>query len=83
MTPSLAVFGINNDTLNTVVQLLLLVLVVIWLVNAVRVGVWYPWFIYPMFGWGIGLGSHAWAAYRGDELNEESIRQEMRRIAGS
>ena len=59
-----------------------LLLVVIWLVTGVRSGVWYPWFIYPMFGWGIGLGSHAWQAYRGDELNEESIRQEMRRIAG-
>jgi hypothetical protein len=31
MTASLAVFGITDDTINTVVQLLLLVLVVIWL----------------------------------------------------
>jgi hypothetical protein len=58
-------------------------IVAIWLVIAIGSGAWFPWFVFPMFGWGIGLGTHAWAAYRGDEINEARIRAEMRRIAGT
>lgn len=66
----LVVFGLVN-----------LLLVVIWLVTGLTARVWYPWWIYPMFGWGIGLGVHAWTTYRGDELSESRIREEMNRIA--
>jgi hypothetical protein len=41
-------------------------LVVVWLMA----GAGYPWFIFPLLGWGIGLAAHAVAAYgdrgRGD-----------------
>jgi hypothetical protein len=52
------------------------------LVTGITAGAWYPWFIYPLLGWGIGLGAHAWQTYRGDELSEDRIREEMRRISG-
>jgi uncharacterized membrane protein len=67
----LVVFGLVN-----------LLLVVIWFVTGIAVGAWYPWWVFPFFGWGIGLGVHAWTTYRGDELSEARIREEMRRIAG-
>jgi hypothetical protein len=35
----------------------------IWLVTALQTGAWFPWFVFPVLGWGIGLGFHAWAAY--------------------
>jgi 2TM domain len=57
-------------------------LVVIWGSSAVVSGVWFPWFLFPVFGWGIGLGVHAWTTYRGDELSEDRIRAEMNRIIG-
>jgi hypothetical protein len=58
-------------------------LIVVWLATGIASGVWYPWFIFPLFGWGIGLGVQGWTAYRGDELSESRIRAEMNRIAGS
>ena len=59
-----------------------LLLVIIWLTTGIFAGAWYPWFIFPLFGWGIGLGAHAWTTYRGDELSEDRIRAEMNRIMG-
>jgi len=59
-----------------------LLLVVIWLTVGISSGSWYPWFIFPMFGWGIGLGTHAWDAYKGESVSEAQIREEMRRITG-
>ncbi|HVT65129.1 MAG TPA: 2TM domain-containing protein [Mycobacteriales bacterium] len=35
-----------------------LFLVVIWAIS----GAGYPWFVYPLFGWGIGLAAHYVAA---------------------
>jgi hypothetical protein len=58
-------------------------LVAVWLATGIASGVWYPWFIFPLFGWGIGLGVQGWTAYRGDGLSESRIRAEMNRIAGS
>ncbi len=59
-----------------------LLLVVTWFVTAAASGAWFPWWIFPLFGWGIGLGVHAWTTYRGDELSEARIRAEMDRIMG-
>jgi len=59
-----------------------LMLMVIWLISAIASGAWYPWFMYPLLGWGIGLGAHAWSAYGGDEVTESRIREEMKRISG-
>lgn len=33
-------------------------LVLVCLLQAVAGGTWHPWFIYPLLGWGIGLGAH-------------------------
>jgi hypothetical protein len=54
----------------------------IWFVTALTTGVWFPWFVFPMLGWGIGLGFHAWAAY-GPPPNvptQDQIQREMNRI---
>lgn len=58
-----------------------LLLVVTWAVVWVATGVWFPWWVFPLLGWGIGVSVHAWTTYR-DELNESRIRAEMDRIAG-
>ncbi|MEI8093332.1 MAG: adenylate/guanylate cyclase domain-containing protein [Spirochaetales bacterium] len=34
----------------------------------------YPWFVYPLFGWGIGLASHR-AAYKNDKRNAWELEQ--------
>lgn len=57
-----------------------LMLVVIWLVTAAAAGSWFPWFVFPLFGWGIGLGSHAWATYGTQPMTEERIAAEMERL---
>lgn len=57
-------------------------LIVTWLTTGLTVGVWYPWWVFPVFGWGTGLAIHGWTAYRGDELSEDRIQAEMRRILG-
>ena len=39
----------------------------------------FPWPLFPMFGWGIGLASHYFHAYRG--INERSmIEEEYQRL---
>jgi hypothetical protein len=34
-------------------------LVIVWMLT----GAGYPWFIFPLFGWGIGLAAHAGVAF--------------------
>ena len=36
-----------------------LFMVVLWLIIAVTAGAWYPWPIWPILGWGIGVLGHA------------------------
>jgi hypothetical protein len=57
-------------------------LVAVWLLVGLAAGVWFPWWLFPAFGWGVGLGIHGWTAYRGDELSEDRVRAEMKRIMG-
>lgn len=40
-------------------------LVAIWAVVGLTAGAWYPWPIWPALGWGLGVFSHARAAYGG------------------
>lgn len=58
------------------------------IVNIFLIGLWYftdyrqgdtasYWFIYPLFGWGIGLAFNYWAAYR-DDIS--SIDKEYQKI---
>lgn len=57
-------------------------LVVSWLVSAVSTGRWYPWSLYALAGWGIGLAAHAWAVYGSSSLPfpDEAIAREAARI---
>jgi hypothetical protein len=40
-----------------------LTLIAIWALIRITADVTYPWFIYPLLGWGIGLAAH-WAVVR-------------------
>lgn len=60
------------------------------LINAFLVGVWwftgakYPWFIWPLLGWGVGIASH-WITSRstsGDDFEREFRRWRKRRAKG-
>jgi len=50
-----------------------LLLVVIWWVTS-RPGHFWP--LWPLLGWGIGLGMHAWDTFQ-KPMSEEAIRKEM------
>lgn len=55
--------------------------VLIWLVVGVRSGAWFPWPLFPIAGWGIGIAMNAWTAYGSPSrpFSEDQIQQEMRR----
>ncbi len=50
----------------------------IWLLS----GAHYPWFLWPMFGWGIGVVSHILAYFYGpgSPREELAIARELRRL---
>lgn len=58
------------------------VLWTIWGVFYATSGVWFPWPLFAMFGWGIGLVFHAWDAYGRKPFTEEDIRREESRLRG-
>lgn len=47
-------FGIHATVFASVQLLLIAVWALIWATN----GAHYPWFLYPLLGWGIGLSAH-------------------------
>lgn len=51
----------------------------VWLAISLTSGWHFPWPVFPLFGWGIGVAVHAWDAYRGD-ITEEEIELEMARL---
>ena len=59
-----------------------IVIFVIWLVLAlVGSGTWFPWFIFPLAGWGIGVAFHGWSVYgKRSKRHEELVQQEMERM---
>jgi hypothetical protein len=59
-----------------------LLLVVIYLVSAWVSGEWFPWVVFPIFGWGIGLDVHAWTVYGRRDISEEEIAREMDKMRG-
>jgi hypothetical protein len=59
-----------------------LLLIVIWLVSAAVSGEWFPWFVFPLFGWGIGLGVHAWTVYGRRDISEDEIAREISKLRG-
>src|SRR3954451_12950706 len=52
-----------------------LFLVVIWALT----GAGFPWFVFPLFGWGIGLVAHGAAAFLLADPEEIVLRREKKR----
>lgn len=55
----------------------------IWLATALVSGAWFPWFIFPLGGWGIGIVMHAYDVYGGGHFEtrrEELVRKEMEKM---
>ncbi|MGZ8630423.1 MAG: 2TM domain-containing protein [Actinomycetota bacterium] len=56
------------------------------LVNGLLVGIWavtgaaFFWPVFPLLGWGIGLGFHAWDTYRIGDPTEDQIQREMEHL---
>lgn len=60
-------------------------------VNAFLVAIWwttvwfagvtiFPWFIFPLFGWGIGVVAHAIATFRGPAYVQRLSEEEYQRL---
>jgi hypothetical protein len=52
-------------------------LVVVWAMT----GRGYPWFVFPLFGWLIGLVAHGVAAYAMADANDIVLEREQQRLA--
>ena len=52
--------------------------IAVWAVMGTTHDWWFPWFIFPMLGWGIGLVFHGMDAY-GHEITEADVAREMAR----
>jgi hypothetical protein len=52
----------------------------IWGVVYAAGGPWFPWPVFPLFGWGIGLTFHAWDTYGRKPFSTEQIRREAERL---
>jgi hypothetical protein len=50
----------------------------LWVIWAVTGG-GFPWPIFPLLGWGIGLAAHAFDTYR-RPFTEDDVQAEMRRL---
>lgn len=56
------------------------------LVNTMLIAIWavtsrgFFWPIFPMLGWGVGLGVHAFEAYGRSAPTEDRIQREMDRL---
>ena len=56
----------------------------IWGVVYAFTGFWFPWPIFPLAGWGIGVGFHAWDVYGNKPFTRDQIEREAARLrAGS
>lgn len=52
-------------------------LVIVWALT----GAGYPWWLFPLFGWGIGLVAHGATAYLLSDPEEIVLRREQKRLA--
>ena len=55
-------------------------LVAIWYFTSPSSGLVFPWFIFPLLGWGIGLAAHFTAAYRGEGYVQKMTQRELERL---
>ncbi len=57
-------------------------------VNALLVAIWwatigppgFPWFVFPLFGWGIGITAHYISAFRGEAYREQLVEKEYQKL---
>lgn len=54
-------------------------LIAIWALIFATTGAWFPWPVFPMLGWGIGLALHAWTVYFERPIDESEIAREVER----
>ena len=55
-------------------------LVAVWVI----VGGGYPWFLFPILGWGIGLAAHGVTVYMdGEGLRDRMIQEELEKLRKS
>jgi uncharacterized membrane protein len=52
----------------------------IWGVVFAVSGAWFPWPLFALFGWGIGLAFHAWDAFGRLPFSEEEVQREQARL---
>ena len=57
---------------------------IIWLVIALASNgeAWFPWFLFPLGGWGIGVLFHGWSVYgdRYGKEHEKRVQKELERM---
>lgn len=54
----------------------------IWLWTSLLSGVYFPWFLFPLAGWGIGVLVHFFAAYRGEGYVSRLEEKEYAKLKG-
>lgn len=52
----------------------------LWAITSAVSGTWFPWPVFPLLGWGIGLSFHAWAVYGERPISPSDIDREMARL---
>ncbi len=57
-------------------------LIGIWLWTSSVSGVYFPWFLFPLAGWGIGVLAHFFAAYRGEGYVTRLEEKEYAKLKG-
>jgi hypothetical protein len=55
-------------------------IVAIWAVIALTSGFHFPWPIFPILGWGIGLAFHAYSVYGERPFTEADVERELERL---
>ncbi len=55
-------------------------IILIWVIVGLTSKTWWPWFVFPLIGWGIGLAFHAFNTYgasAGGARHEKMVQREM------
>lgn len=55
-------------------------LIAIWYFTTTPHGTLFPWFIFPLFGWGIGIVGHFLGAYRGEGYVSQKAEKEYQKL---
>ena len=55
-------------------------LIALWYFTVTPFGSVFPWFIFPLFGWGIGIVGHFLAAYRGETYIASVTQKEYEKM---